>query len=211
MKKNAALFLIAISAFAAFASLMPTRGMRGCVPGLTFTHPTNSATVCGVKMPPRYTADLWAQRVELQERYHADLKELDRLAAEEYEKSLNDEQRKALAKVAADAEREYGERQAREKARHDELVANTNRASFVKKQWHEKRRSEYEFHEGLYWLGEKVEKECVIRAENGKQVVHILYTRGKDGKEKRHRYDPDMIVKNLEAAKAENKKGAKND
>ena len=209
MKKTAALFLIAILAFSLFAALMPTRGMRGRVPGLTFTHLTNSATVCGVKMPPRYTAELWARSLELQERFHAEMKELDRLADKEYEKALNDEQRKALAKAAADAEREYGERQAREKARYDELVAITNRASFVKKAWHEKRRSEYEFHEGLYWLGEKVEKECVTRAENGKQVVHILYTRGKDGKEKRHRYDPDTIVKSLEAPKAENKKGVR--
>ena len=182
MKKTAALFLIAISAFSLFAALMPTRGMRGRVPGLTFTHPTNSATVCGVKMPPRYTAELWARSLELQERFRADLKELDRLADEEYEKSLNDEQREALRKLSAMQEREYGEMMARQKARHDELVAITNRAAYIKKEWHEKRRSEYEFHEGLYWLDEPVFKETVSRTENGKIVVHILYTRGKNGK-----------------------------
>ena len=199
--KTVALLLIEFLALSVFAALMPTSGRQGSVPNHTFTHPTNSATVCGVKMPPKYSQQMWQKLQELHEKYVAERKELNRIANDEYHAALTDEQREALRKLSAMQEREYGEMMARQKARHDELVAITNRAAYIKKEWHEKRRSEYEFHEGLYWLDEPVFKETVSRTENGKIVVHILYTRGKNGKEKRHRYDPAAIVRQLEDPK----------
>ena len=205
--KTVALLLIEFLVFSVFAALMPTSGRQGSVPNHTFTHPTNSATVCGVKMPPKYSQEIWQKLQELHEKYVAERKELNRIANDEYHAALTDEQREALRKLSAMQEREYGEMMARQKARHDELVAITNRAAYIKKEWHEKRRSEYEFHEGLYWLDEPVFKETVSRTENGKIVVHILYTRGKNGKEKRHRYDPAAIVMQLEDPK--NKKGVR--
>ena len=164
-------------------------------------HPTNCEVICGVKMPPKYSQRLWQKHQELHQKYVAERKKLDRIADDEYLSALTDEQREALRKLSAMQERRYGEMMARQKARQDELVAITNRAAYIKKEWHEKRRSEYEFHEGLYWLDEPVIKETVSRTENGKIVVHILYTRGKNGKEKRHRYDPAAIVRQLEGVK----------
>ena len=167
-------------------------------------HPTNCEVICGVKMPPKYSQRLWQKHQELHQKYVAERKKLDRIADDEYHSALTDEQREALRKLSAMQERQYGEMMARQKARQDELVAITNRAAYIKKEWHEKRRSEYEFHEGLYWLDEPVFKETVSRTENGKIVVHILYTRGKNGKEKRHRYDPAAIRRELEEAEKKN-------
>ena len=93
-------------------------------------------------------------------------------------------------------------------ARNAELVAITNRKAYVVKEYHEKRRSEYHYRpESLYWMGGEVFKETVTRAEKGKVVIHILYTHDKDGKEKRHRYDPYSIECRLQDAAKQNAKG----
>ena len=202
------LYFSMLLAFASMANAaMPRLSAR--MPGdyVRPGHPTNCEVICGVKMPPKYSQQMWQKLQELHEKYVAERNKLYRIADDEYRAALTDEQREALRKLSAMQEREYGEMMARQKARHDELVAITNRAAYIKKEWHEKRRSEYEFHEGLYWLDEPVFKETVSRTENGKIVVHILYTRGKNGKEKRHRYDPAAIVRQLEEPK--NKKGVR--
>ena len=201
------LYFSMLLVFASMASAAMPR-LSTSLPGdyVRSAHPTNCEVICGVKMPPKYSQRLWQKRRELREKFFADFKRLESIADDEYHAALTDEQREALRKLSAMQERQYGEMMARQKARQDELVAITNRAAYIKKEWHEKRRSEYEFHEGLYWLDEPVFKETVSRTENGKIVVHILYTRGKNGKEKRHRYDPAAIVRQLEGVK--NKEGA---
>lgn len=173
---------------------------------------TNCEVICGVKMPPMYTQSLWERRQEILDRrrkaleaFQKEFEDLHAVAQTTYYESLNEEQRKAMAELSRLQEQAFGEARAKAHRRHEELVAITNRANYIKREWHEKRRSEYEFHEGLFWLDEPVFKETVSRAEKGKQVVHILYTRGKNGKERRHRYEPDAIRRELENAAKKNK------
>lgn len=167
---------------------------------------TNSFEIAGVKFPPRYTEEQFRMRKAAFEALHQELKRIDALAEDTFQSQLTDEHRKVLREISRQAEEEIGRRNAEADARNAELVAITNRKAYVVKEYHEKRRSEYHYQpESLYWMGGEVFKETVTRAEKGKVVVNILYTRDKDGKEKRHRYDPDAIRRALEEADKKNK------
>lgn len=207
-RKSLVVSTVCLTAAIAVATPSLSRRVPMRVPQAT----TNCEVICGVKMPPMYTQSLWVRRQEILDRrvkaleaFEKELKVLHIVAQTTYQDSLNEEQRKAMAEFSRLQEQAIGEARAKAHRRHEELVAITNRANYIKKEWHEKRRSEYEFHEGLFWLDEPVFKETVSRAEYGKQVVHILYTRGKNGKERRHRYEPDAIRRNLEEAEKKNK------
>ena len=169
---------------------------------------TNSYEIGGVKFPPLYTQELFRQREELITRYREDMKRIEAEARRIYEESLTDAQRKVLQEMLRQQEEEIARWKAEAAARNAELVAITNRKACVVKEYHEKRRSEYHYRpKSLYWLKDEVFKETVTHAEKGKVVIHILYTRGKDGKEKRHRYDPYSIERRLQDAAKQNAKG----
>ncbi len=169
---------------------------------------TNSFEIAGVMFPPLYTQELFRQREELITRYREDMKRIEAEARRIYDESLTDTHRKILQEISRQQEEEFGRMRAEAAARNAELVAITNRKAYVVKEYHEKRRSEYHYQpKSLYWLGDEVFKETVTRAEKGKVVVNILYTRDKDGKEKRHRYDPESIERRLQDAAKQNAKG----
>lgn len=169
---------------------------------------TNSCKIGGVMFPPLYTQELFRQREELITRYREDMKRIEAEARRIYDESLTDTHRKILQEISRQQEEEFGRMRAKAAARNAELVAITNRKAYVVKEYHEKRRSEYHYQpKSLYWLGDEVFKETVTRAEKGKVVVNILYTRDKDGKEKRHRYDPESIERRLRDAAKQNAKG----
>lgn len=169
---------------------------------------TNSFEIAGVKFPPRYTEEQFRMRKVAFEAYHQELKRISALAEETFQSQLTDEHRKVLLEISRQQEEEFGRMRAEAAARNAELVAITNRKAYVVKEYHEKRRSEYHYRpESLYWMGGEVFKETVTRAEKGKVVVHVLYTCGKDGKEKRHRYDPYSIERRLQDAAKQNAKG----
>ena len=208
MKKLLVVSAVCLMATVAVAAPRLSRRVPMRVPQAS----TNCEVICGVKMPPMYTQSLWERRQKILDRrvkaleaFQKELEDLHIVAQTIYQDSLNEEQRKAMRELSRLQEQAFGEARAKAHRRHEELVAITNRANYIKKEWHEKRRSEYEFHEGLFWLDEPVFKETVTRAEKGKQVVHILYTRGKNGKERRHRYEPDAIRRELEEAEKKNK------
>ena len=169
---------------------------------------TNSFEIAGVKFPPRYTEEQFRMRKDAYEALHQELKRIDALAENTFQLQLTDEHRKVLLEISRQQEEEFGRMRAEAAARNAELVAITNRKAYVVKEYHEKRRSEYHYQpKSLYWLGDEVFKETVTRAEKGKVVVNILYTRGKDGKEKCHRYDPYSIERRLQDAAKQNAKG----
>lgn len=172
---------------------------------------TNSFEIAGVKFPPRYNEEQFRMRKVAFEALHQELKRIDALADKTFQSQLTDEHRKVLQEISRQQEVEFARMSAEAAARNAELVAITNRKAYVVKEYHEKRRSEYHYRpKSLYWLKDEVFKETVTRAEKGKVVIHILYTRGKDGKEKRHRYDPLAIERRLaEAAKQEKRAKAK--
>ena len=167
---------------------------------------TNSFEISGVKFPPRYTEEQFRMRKVAFEALHQELNRISALAEETFQSQLTDEHRKVLLEMSRQQEEEIGRMRAEVAARNAELVAITNRKAYVVKEYHEKRRSEYHYRpKSLYWLKDEVFKETVTRAEKGKVAIHILYTRGKDGKEKRHRYDPLAIRRGLEEAEKKNK------
>ena len=169
---------------------------------------TNSFEIAGVKFPPRYTEEQFRMRKVAFEALHQELKRIEALAEETFQSQLTDEHRKVLLEICRQQEEEFGRMRAEAAARNAELVAITNRKVYIVKEYHEKRRSEYHYRpESLYWMGGEVFKETVTRAEKGKVVIHILYTRDKDGKEKRHRYDPYSIERCLQDAANQNAKG----
>ena len=169
---------------------------------------TNSFEIAGVKFPPRYTEEQFRMRKVAFEALHQELKRIEALAEETFQSQLTDEHRKVLLEICRQQEEEFGRMRAEAAARNAELVAITNRKVYIVKEYHEKRRSEYHYRpESLYWMGGEVFKETVTRAEKGKVVIHILYTRDKDGKEKRHRYDPYSIERRLQDAAKQNAKG----
>ena len=169
---------------------------------------TNSFEIAGVKFPPRYNEEQFRMRKVAFEALHQELKRIDALAEETFQSQLTDEHRKVLLEISRQQEEEFGRMRAEAAARNAELVAITNRKAYVVKEYHEKRRSEYHYQpKSLYWLGDEVFKETVTRAEKGKVVVNILYTHDKDGKEKRHRYDPYSIERRLQDAAKQNAKG----
>ena len=169
---------------------------------------TNSFEIAGVKFPPRYNEEQFRMRKVAFEALHQELKRIDALAEETFQSQLTDEHRKVLLEISRQQEVEFARMSAEAAARNAELVAITNRKVYVVKEYHEKRRSEYHYQpKSLYWLGDEVFKETVTRAEKGKVVVNILYTRGKDGKEKCHRYDPYSIERRLQDAAKQNAKG----
>ena len=172
---------------------------------------TNSFEIAGVKFPPRYTEEQFRMRKVAVEALHQELNRISALAEETFQSQLTDAQRKVLQEMSRQQEEEIARWKAEAAARNAELVAITNRKACVVKEYHEKRRSEYHYRpKSLYWLKDEVFKETVTRAEKGKVVIHILYTRGKDGKEKRHRYDPLAIERRLaEAAEQEERAKAK--
>lgn len=169
---------------------------------------TNSFEIAGVKFPPRYTEEQFRMRKVAFEAFHQELKRIEAIAEETFQSQLTEEHRKVLLEISRQQEEEIGRMRAEAAARNAEFVAITNRKAYVVKEYHEKRRSEYHYRpESLYWMGGEVFKETVTRAEKGKVVIHILYTRGKDGKEKRHRYDPYSIERRLQDAAKQNAKG----
>lgn len=169
---------------------------------------TNSFEIAGVKFPPRYTEELFRMDQEAFATYQQERKRIAALAEETFQSQLTDEHRKVLLEISRQQEVEFARMSAEAAARNAELVAITNRKAYVIKEYHEKRRSEYHYRpESLYWMGGEVFKETVTRAEKGKVVIHILYTRDKDGKEKRHRYDPYSIERRLQDAAKQNAKG----
>lgn len=169
---------------------------------------TNSFEIAGVKFPPRYTEEQFRMRNVAFEALRQELKRISALAEETFQSQLTDEHRKVLLEISRQQEEEFGRMRAEAAARNAELVAITNRKAYVVKEYHEKRRSEYHYQpESLYWMGGEVFKETVTRAEKGKVVIHILYTHDKDGKEKRHRYDPYSIERRLQDAAKQNTKG----
>lgn len=169
---------------------------------------TNSFEIAGVNFPPRYTEEQFRMRKVAFEALEQELNRISALAEETFQSQLTDEHRKVLLEISRQQEEEFGRMRAEAAARNAELVAITNRKAYVVKEYHEKRRSEYHYRpESLYWMGGECFKETVTRAEKGKVVVHILYTRGKDGKEKRHRYDPYSIERRLQDAAKQNAKG----
>lgn len=169
---------------------------------------TNSIEIAGVKFPPRYTEEQFRMRREAYDKYREELKRIEALAEETFQSQLTDEHRKVLLKLSRQQEEWFGRRRAEAAARNAELIAITNRKAYVVKEYHEKRRSEYHYQaKSLYWLGDEVFKETVTRAEKGKVAIHILYTHDKDGKEKRHRYDPYSIEHRLQDAAKQNTKG----
>lgn len=169
---------------------------------------TNSFEIAGVKFPPRYTEEQFRMRKVAFEAFHQELKRIEAIAEETFQSQLAEEHRKVLLEISRQQEQEIGRMRAEAAARNAEFVAITNRKAYVVKEYHEKRRSEYHYRpESLYWMGGEVFKETVTRAEKGKVVIHILYTRGKDGKEKRHRYDPYSIERRLQDAAKQNAKG----
>lgn len=169
---------------------------------------TNSFEIAGVKFPPRYTEEQFRMRKVAFEALHQELNRISALAEETFQSQLTDTHRKILQEISRQQEKEFGRKRAEAAARNAELVAITNRKAYVVKEYHEKRRSEYHYQpKSLYWLGDEVFKETVTRAEKGKVVVNILYTRDKDGKEKRHRYDPESIECRLREAAKQNAKG----
>lgn len=169
---------------------------------------TNSFEIAGVKFPPRYAEEQFRMRKVAFEAFHQELKRIEAIAEETFQSQLTEEHRKVLLEISRQQEEEIGRMRAEAAARNAEFVAITNRKAYVVKEYHEKRRSEYHYRpESLYWMGGEVFKETVTRAEKGKVVIHILYTRGKDGKEKRHRYDPYSIERRLQDAAKQNAKG----
>ena len=171
-------------------------------------HLTNSLEIAGVKFPPLFTEEQFRMRKVAYEALHQELNRISALAEETYQSQLTDEHRKVLLEISRQQEEEFGRMRAEVAARNAELVAITNRKAYVVKEYHEKRRSEYHYRtESLYWMGGEVFKETVTRAEKGKVVIHILYTHDKDGKEKRHRYDPCSIERRLQDAAKQNAKG----
>lgn len=169
---------------------------------------TNSFEIAGVMFPPRYTEEQFRMRKVAFEAFHQELKRIEAIAEETFQSQLTEEHRKVLLEISRQQEEEIGRMCAEAAARNAEFVAITNRKAYVVKEYHEKRRSEYHYRpESLYWMGGEVFKETVTRAEKGKVVIHILYTRGKDGKEKRHRYDPYSIERRLQDAAKQNAKG----
>ena len=169
---------------------------------------TNSFEIAGVKFPPRYTEEQFRMRKVAFEALHQELKRIEAIAGETFQSQLTEEHRKVLLEISRQQEEEFGRMRAEAAARNAELVAITNRKAYVVKEYHEKRRSEYHYRpESLYWMGGEVFKETVTRAEKGKVVIHILYTHDKDGKEKRHRYDPYSIERRLQDAAKQNAKG----
>lgn len=169
---------------------------------------TNSFEIAGVKFPPRYTEDQFRMREVALEAFHQELKRIAALAEETFQSQLTDVHRKVIRDISRQQEEEISRWKAETAARNAELLAITNRKAYVVKEYHEKRRSEYHYRpESLYWMGGEVFKETVTRAEKGKIAIHILYTRDKDGKEKRHRYDPDSIDRRLQDAAKQNAKG----
>jgi hypothetical protein len=169
---------------------------------------TNGVEISGVKFPPWYTKEQFQMRLAAFDRCREEIARIDALAEETFHAQLTDAQRKVLLEISRQQEEDLGRMRAKAAARNAELVAITNRKAYVVKEYHEKRRSEYHYQpESLYWMGGEVFKETVTRAEKGKVVIHILYTRGKDGKEKRHCYDPYLIERRLQEAARNNAKG----
>ena len=169
---------------------------------------TNSFEIAGVKFPPRYTQEQFRMRKVAFEAYQQELNRIAELADETFQSQLTDEHRKVLLEVSRQQEEEFGRMRAEAAARNAEFVAITNRKVYVVKEYHEKRRSEYHYRpKSLYWMGGEVFKETVTRAEKGKVAIHILYTYDKDGKQKRHRYDPYSIERRLQDAAKQNAKG----
>jgi hypothetical protein len=169
---------------------------------------TNSFEIAGVKFPPRYTEEQFRMCEDAYKALKQELKRISALAEETFQAQLTDEHRKVLLEISRQQEEDIGRMRAEAAVRNAELVAITNRKAYVVKEYHEKRRSEYHYQpKSLYWLGDEVFKETVTRAEKGKVVVNILYTRDKDGKEKRHRYDPYSIERRLQDAAKQNAKG----
>ena len=194
--------VVCLTAAVAVAAPRPERLRMPSVPL------TNSFEIAGVKFPPRYTEEQFRMRKVAFEALHQELKRIDALAEETFLSQLTDEHRKVRLEISRQQEDEIGRRLAEVAARNAELVAITNRKVYVVKEYHEKRRSEYHYWPKiLYWMGGEVFKETVTRAEKGKVVIHILYTRDKDGKEKRHRYDPYSIERRLQDAAKQNAKG----
>ena len=209
MKKSSAvgrqLVVVGAVCLAAVVAVAAPRSPRLRMPIVSLT---NSFEIAGVKFPPRYTEELFRMDREAFETYQQERKRIAALAEETFQAQLTDEHRKVLREISRQAEEEIGRRNAEAAARNAELVAITNRKAYVVKEYHEKRRSEYHYQpKSLYWLGDEVFKETVARAEKGKVVVNILYTRDKDGKEKRHRYDPESIERRLQDAAKQNAKG----
>lgn len=209
MKKSSAvgrqLVVVGAVCLAAVVAVAAPRPERLRMPSVPFT---NSFEIAGVKFPPRYTEVLFRMRQEAFAAFQQEIKRIAALAEETYQAQLTDEHRKVLREISRQAEEEIGRRNAEVAARNAELVAITNRKAYVVKEYHEKRRSEYHYRpESLYWMGGEVFKETVTCAEKGKVVVNILYTRDKDGKEKRHRYDPESIERRLREAAKQNAKG----
>lgn len=202
------LVVSAVCLTAAVAVAAPTISSRLRMPIVPLT---NSFEIAGVKFPPRYTEELFRMNQEAFATYQQERKRIAALAEETFQSQLTDEHRKVLLEISRQQEEEFGRMRAEAAARNAELVAITNRKAYVVKEYHEKRRSEYHYQpKSLYWLKDEVFKETVTRAEKGKVVIHILYTRGKDGKEKRHRYDPLAIERRLaEAAEQEERAKAK--
>lgn len=169
---------------------------------------TNSFEIAGVKFPPLYTEEQFRMLQKAYEAYQQERRRIADLADETFQSQLTDEQRKVIMEISRQEEAEMASFRAKAAARNAELVAITNRKAYVVKEYHEKRRSEYHYRpKSLYWLWDEVFKETVTRAEKGKVVIHILYTRDKDGKEKRHRYDPYSIERRLQDAAKQNAKG----
>ena len=202
MKESLVASVVCLMATVAFAAPRPERLRMPSGPL------TNSFEIAGVKFPPRYTEEQFRMRKDAYEALHQELKRIDALAENTFQLQLTDEHRKVLLEISRQQEEEFGRMRAEAAARNAELVAITNRKAYVVKEYHEKRRSEYHYQpKSLYWMGGEVFKETVTRAEKGKVVVNILYTRDKDGKEKRHRYDPYSIERCLQNAAKQNTKG----
>ena len=209
MKKSSAvgrqLVVVGAVCLAAVVAVAAPRPERLRMPSVPLT---SSFEIAGVKFPPRYTEEQFRMRKVAFEALRQELNRVSALAEETFQSQLTDEHRKILQEISRQQEEEFGRMRAEAAARNAELVAITNRKAYVVKEYHEKRRSEYHYQpKSLYWLGDEVFKETVTRAEKGKVVVNILYTRDKDGKEKRHRYDPESIERRLQDAAKQNAKG----
>lgn len=202
MKKSLVVGVVCLMAVVAIAAPRPERLRMPSGPL------TNSFEIAGVKFPPRYTEEQFRMRKVAFEALHQELNRISALAEETFQSQLTDEHRKVLLEISRQQEKELGRMRAEAAVRNAELVAITNRKAYVVKEYHEKRRSEYHYRpESLYWMGGEVFKETVTRAEKGKVVIHILYTHDKDGKEKQHRYEPELIERRLREAAKQNAKG----
>lgn len=160
---------------------------------------TNETVVMGVKMPPRFTAEQWAEREAMRARQIAETEAFDARVEEGWRAGLTERQRWALREQSATNElMRVAAEAARRRRRAEARAFVLERGKWTAAEFEDRRRKVTEFREGLTWEGERVVRLETIRAERGRVKLDVLVTLDAKGRERRRRIDFAAIAKMAE-------------